>query len=89
MRYLLVSYMRKPGGQIDEQIGFSNSLKPNDLQTCNVVLDYYEKKIVKCVVEGKVVPSDWDKMNDYYRQAYSDIINQLELVNQEKRDNAN
>jgi len=88
MRYLLITYMRKPGGQIDEQIGFSNNLKTGDLQSCNLVLDYEEQKVLKCVVEGKVVPTDWNRLNDYYRKIYPEIINQLELVNREKRDNA-
>ena len=88
MRYLLITYYRKPGGQIDEQIGFSNKLKPNDLQVCNVILDYLEQKVLKCVVEGRVVPTDWDKMNGYYRQVYPDIIKQLEIVNEEKRNDA-
>jgi hypothetical protein len=88
MRYLLITYTRKAGGQIDEQIGFAAKLKTNDLQTCNVVLDYEERKILKCVVEGKIVPTDWDRMNNYYRQVYPEIVGQLELINQEKRENA-
>jgi len=85
---MLITYVRRPNGQIDEQVGFSNSVKTADLQTCNVILDYYEQKIVKCIIEGKVVPTDWTKMNDYYRKIYSDLVNQLEITNQEKRDNA-
>ena len=88
MRYLLITYMRKPGGQIDESIGFAAKLKTDDLQTCNVVLDYEERKILKCVIEGKIVPTDWNRMNDYYRKVYPDIVGQLELINQEKRENA-
>lgn len=87
MRYLLITYYRKPGGQIDEHIGFAKNLKPNDLQTCNVILDYLEQKVLKCVIEGKVVPTDWDKLNSYYRQVYPDIIKQLEIVNEEQRNN--
>jgi hypothetical protein len=63
-------------------------LKTGDLQSCNLVLDYEEQKVLKCVVEGKVVPTDWNRLNDYYRKIYPEIINQLELVNREKRDNA-
>ena len=88
MRYLLITYARKPGGQIDEQIGFTNTVKSADLQMCNVILDYYDEKVVKCVVEGKTVPTDWDRMHNYYHQIYPDIIDQLIVVNREKRENA-
>ena len=62
MRYLLITFMRKPGGQIDEQVTVSKRIKPSDLQTCNVILDYAKKKVEKCVIEGKVVDTDFDKM---------------------------
>ena len=47
MRYLLITFMRKPNGQIDEQVAVSKKVKPSDLQTCNVILDYAKKKIDK------------------------------------------
>ena len=40
MRYFLITFMRKPGGQIDEQVTVAKKIKPSDLQTCNVILDY-------------------------------------------------
>jgi hypothetical protein len=48
---------------------------------CNVILDYEKKKIDKCVIEGKVVDSDWIKMNDYYKRIYPTLIEQLEKNN--------
>ena len=82
MRYLLITFSRQPGGQIDEQVGFSKKIRPIDLQTCNVIVDYREKRVTKCVIEGKVVDTDFDKMNEYYRQVYPDLIAQLERVQQ-------
>jgi hypothetical protein len=70
--------MRKPGGQIDEQVAVSKRVKTSDIQTCNVILDYVKKKIEKCVIEGKPVDSDWDKMNEYYKRIYPSLIAQLE-----------
>ena len=70
--------MRKPGGQIDEQVAVSKRVKTSDIQTCNVILDYVKKKIEKCVIEGKTVESDWDKMNEYYKRIYPSLIAQLE-----------
>jgi len=70
--------MRKPGGQIDEMVKISKKLKPADFQTCNVVLDYATKKIDKCVIEGKKLDTDWEKMNTYYKKVYPQLIEQLE-----------
>jgi hypothetical protein len=70
--------MRKPGGQIDEQVSVSKRVKPADLQSCNVILDYANKKIEKCVIEGKVLNQDWDRMNEYYKKIYPSLIEQLE-----------
>jgi hypothetical protein len=70
--------MRKPGGQIDELVAVSKSIKKADLQTCNVIIDYAKKKVDKCVIEGKVVETDFDKMNEYYKKVYTNLIEQLE-----------
>ena len=81
MRYLLITFMRKPGGQIDEQVTVAKRIKPSDMQTCNVILDYATKKVEKCVIEGKVVDSDWEKMCEYYKRVYPTLIDQLEKAN--------
>ena len=78
MRYLLITFMRKPGGQIDEQVAVSKKVKPSDLQTCNVILDYAKKKVDKCVIEGKALDREWDKMHEYYVKIYPNLITQLE-----------
>ena len=70
--------MRKPGGQIDEQVAVSKKVKPSDLQTCNVILDYAKKKVDKCVIEGKALDREWDKMHEYYLRIYPNLIAQLE-----------
>jgi hypothetical protein len=81
MRYLLVTYFRKPGGQIDEQVGVSKRIRTSDEQTCNVIVDYAERKVHKCVIEGKVVETTFEKMNDYYREVYPELIDNLVKVN--------
>ena len=70
--------MRKPGGQIDEQVAVGRKIKPADLQTCNVIIDYADKKVVKCVIEGKVMDTDFERMDTYYKQVYPNLIGQLE-----------
>jgi hypothetical protein len=78
MRYLLVQFIRKPGGQIDEQVTVSKRVKQSDIQTMNIIMDYAAKKIDKCVVEGKVLSKDWESMNEYYRKIYPNLVAQLE-----------
>ena len=80
MRYLLITYLRQPGGQIDEQVGFTKSLKPRDLQMCNVILDYKERKVKKCVIEGKIVPTTFENLSEYYKDVYPSLVEQLEKV---------
>ena len=70
--------MRRPGGQIDESVAVSKNIKKADLQTCNVIIDYAKKKVEKCVIEGKIVDTDFDKMNEYYKKIYTNLIEQLE-----------
>lgn len=78
MRYLLITFYRKPNGQIDEQVQISKRVRVSDLQSCNVILDFANKKIDKCVIEDKVVKTDWDRMITYYRKVYPSLIEQLE-----------
>jgi len=83
VRYLLIVFVRKPNGQIDEQVSISKRVRPSDIQTCNVILDFAKKKIDKCIVEGKVVDTDWDRMIEYYKRIYPTLIDQLEKNNTE------
>ena len=85
MRYLLIQFFRKPNGQIDEQVAVSKRVRTSDVQTCNVIVDYKNKKVDKCVIEGKLVETDFDKMNAYYKQVYPTLIDQLEKNNESKK----
>jgi hypothetical protein len=78
LRYLLITFYRKPNGQIDEQVAVAKRTKTTDIQMCNVILDYAKKKVDKCVIEGKTVETDWDKMNEYYKRIYPSLVSQLE-----------
>ena len=82
MRYLLITFFKKQNGQIDEQIGFSKKVRTSDNQMCNVILDYQDRKVVKCVINGQVTPTDFEKMHTYYKEIYPQLIDQLEKVNQ-------
>ena len=78
MRYLLISFFRKKGGQIDEMVKVSKKLQESDISTSNVIIDYADKKVEKCVIEGKEVDTDFERMDSYYKKIYPSLIEQLE-----------
>lgn len=77
---MLITFFRKPGGQIDEQVGFSKRVRPQDEQTCNVILDFKDRKVVKCVIEGKVMDTTFEQMHEYYREIYPQMVGELEKI---------
>jgi hypothetical protein len=77
MRYLLITYFKKPSGQIDEITAVSRNLKPRDHQTCSVILDFKTLSVLKCSMQGAVVPRDWDRIVTYYNKYYNSIIERL------------
>ena len=46
MRYLVLTYVRKPSGQIDESMTVVKNLKRRDWQTANVILDFKDQKVL-------------------------------------------
>lgn len=84
MRYLLLTFYRKPAGQIDEERRVAATLKSRDLQQCSVIMDYRDEKVIKCVIEGKMVPTSFEQLNEYYKKVYPEAIEQLELINHKR-----
>ena len=78
MRYLLISFLRKVGGQIDEMVSVSKRVRTSDMNNCNVIMDFADKKVIKSVIEGKEHDSDFDKLRDYYARVYPKLVDQLE-----------
>ena len=78
MRYLLITYIRKPNGQIDEQVEVSKNIRERDITTCNVSMDFKDKVVNKCVVDGLILNKDWDRLYGYYQPIYTSIIERLE-----------
>jgi len=81
MRYMLFTYIKKPDGKIDEQVQMSNKLKERDITTCNVILDFKQKIVEKASIDGTSIPRDWNTIVEYYREHYSDLIEDLEKHN--------
>lgn len=78
MRYLLITFYRKPGGQIDEQAKFVKRVRTSDISMSNIILDYGLRKVDKCVVEGRRLEKSFEELHQYYKKIYPAIINQLE-----------
>jgi hypothetical protein len=78
MRYLIISFLRRRGGQIDEMVSTAKRVRTSDIENANVILDFADNKVVKCLIEGKPHPTDFDKMRDYYNRVYPNLIEQLE-----------
>jgi hypothetical protein len=55
----------------------SRRVKPSDLQTASVILDFKELKVVKASMGSTVVPRDWDRIVSYYHQHYASTIDRL------------
>jgi hypothetical protein len=77
MRYLLLTYYRKPSGQIDESMAVSNRLRDRDLSMANVILDFKSQTVLKCSMDGRTVPKNWDRIVSYYYQHYAATIERL------------
>jgi hypothetical protein len=99
VRYLLITYVTRPKGNIDEVMSVSQNVKTRDLQTCNVILDFKKLEVVKATMDGNNIPKDFNRIVEYYYQYYQSTIdrlfaeNGLEVVKKEsvdeKQDNPN
>ena len=77
MRYLIFTYYTKPSGKIDEVMSLSNRVKPKDLQTANVILYFRDQVVLKCVIDGKSMPKEWDTIVAYYYKHYQATMERL------------
>lgn len=77
MRYLILTYLRKANGQMDEALSLSKTLKTRDLQSGSVILDFRDRRVIKASMNGTSVPKDWDRIVGFYHQHYAHVINRL------------
>lgn len=78
MRYLLISFLRKMGGQIDEMVSVAKRIRTSDMNSANVILDFADKKVVKCIIEGSEHDTTFEQMRNYYHRVYPNLVDQLE-----------
>ena len=89
---MIITYMSRAQGrsremQQDEIVGAVTRIKPRDLSTASVILDFKTRAVIKSSVGDQVAPKDWQKIRDYYHQHYQDLIDDLERIYVEKSDN--
>ena len=77
MRYLILTYYKKPNGQIDEVMAVAKNLKTRDHQMANVILDFRTLSVLKCSMGGVNVPRDFDRIVEYYMEHYEATITRL------------
>ena len=77
MRYMNLTYFKQASGKIDEVMSLSNRVKSNDLQTASVILDFRDQVVLKCVIDGKSMPKEWDTIVSYYYEHYKAIMERL------------
>ena len=78
MRYFLVSYLRKPNGQMDEQVAVAKNLKRSDYQTSSVILDFKLQSVVQANMQATAIPKEWENIRDFYYKYYKNYIDGLE-----------
>ena len=95
MRYLIITYYKKANGQTDEAMSVARNLKPRDIQTATVILDFKKLEVTKASMGGVNVPKNFDNIVSYYMQHYENIIRRLfaengyEIVKNEEQNNPN
>ena len=77
MRYMNLTYFKQASGKIDEVMSLSNRVKPKDLQTASIILDFRDQVVIKCVIDGKAMPKEWDTIVAYYYTHYRAIMERL------------
>jgi len=78
VRYLLINFLRKDNGQIDEMVSVSKRVRTSDMNSQNVIMDFADQKVVKCVIEGKEHDTTFELMKQYYSRVYPTLVEQLE-----------
>lgn len=76
-RYLIITYVQKPNGQLDEMMTIAKNLKIKDVQTGSVILDFKKLEVVVASLKGETVPKDWDRIVSFYNQFYEATIERL------------
>jgi len=75
---MTITYFVQPSGKFDESVAVAKNLKNKDLTGASVILDFRDRSVIKCSMNGVTVPKEWKKIRDFYYQHYPQYIDQLE-----------
>ena len=81
MKYLIVTYVRKANGEVDEQLEVANKISKANLRMANIILDFSLQKVVRCVVDREKIDTDWNRIREYFATHYSAITERIEREN--------
>jgi hypothetical protein len=74
---MTLTYFKRASGKIDEVMAVAKKIKSKDLQSASIILDFQEQVVIKCVIDGKTMPKDWDTIVSYYYEHYKAIMERL------------
>ena len=77
MRYMTLTYFKRASGKIDEVMSLSNRVKSKDLETASIILDFQDQVVLKCVIDGKSMPKEWETIVSYYYKHYQATMERL------------
>jgi ribosomal protein L22 len=83
MRYMIITYMTRAQGrnqktQQDELVEVAKRVRPRDIDSASVILDFQTRSVLKSSVGDQIAPRDFQRIRDYYYQHYRDTIELLE-----------
>jgi hypothetical protein len=62
-------------------LNLGKKIRNSDHQTVNVIMDFKERIVNKCTIEGQSLDTDWDRLYTYYKGVYPAIIDRLSEEN--------
>ena len=68
---MIIKYLKKPNGLWDEVTEFRKNLRPKQIETAKVILDFKEKK---CVVNLINKDADFEDMLEFYKRTLGDQL---------------
>jgi hypothetical protein len=74
---MIITYYKKPNGQIDEAVAVATRVKRRDIQCASVILDFKTLSVLKCSMGESVVDKDFNRISGYYYQHYQNIVERL------------
>ena len=81
MRYFVITYIKKPNGQFDEQVEVTTRIRQRDLQCANVILDFKTMRVEKAMANGLAVERDWNRIHNFYLEHYRNTFERLHREN--------